>query len=296
MKEKSKLLFFLTLILSITILVLGAWWMYVIYNYESFLKYREPHKIYQMLFWEGGTFIVLLLLITFSFIYLYFKDQKKAKSLNDFFASITHELKTPLASIKLQGEVIQEYLDPNANDSLKRLLKRLINDTRKLESQLDQLLQLARIERGGELNLELIPLQSFLNKLITDYPELHFQTTNNQPNNQIIADSFALEIIFRNLIENTIRHNQSKNIAIEIKSDNLNQKLELTYFDHGEFKGDLKKLGELFYKHNSHKGSGVGIYLSKKLMKKMHGEYQINQHENGLKFYLKFNTSEVLNA
>jgi len=296
MKEKSKTLYLLTLLLAITIFILGSWWMYVIYNYDTFLKHREPHKIYQMLFWEGGTFIILLLMISFSFIYLYFKDQKEAKSLNEFFASITHELKTPLASIKLQGEVIQEYLDPHSHDSLKKLLKRLISDTKKLESQLDQLLQLARMERGGELNLETLSFKSFFNKIISDYPDMTFNISING-HDFIVADRFALEIIFKNLIENSIRHGMKSNIDIEIKNSiQKTNSTEIIYFDHGIFDGDLTRLGQLFYKHNSHKGSGVGLYLSKKLMEKMNGALKIESRENGLVFSLRFLSAEDIHA
>jgi len=90
-----------------------------------------------------------------------FKRPKKTKDLQVFFASLTHELKTPLASIKLQSEVIEESLNSNLDPLVHKLLRRLVQDTNKLETQMDKILQLSRIERGGELNLNSIELVSF---------------------------------------------------------------------------------------------------------------------------------------
>ena len=79
-------------------------------------------------------------------------------------------------------------------------------------------------------------------------------------------------------------HTSSKKINIKITQDKKH--VHFSYFDHGEFKGDLEKLGTIFYKHNSTKGSGIGLYLSQKLLEKMDGDLIIARHNGGLKFDL----------
>lgn len=291
--HSSKLLFTLSLLWAGVLLLIGAWWVYVMSNFESFLGNKT--KITKMITWEGGSFLVLLMLLSISLFILYLKDQKKTKSLQDFFASLTHELKTPLASIRLQGEVIHEILESKKDPALDKLIGRLIDDTAKLETQMDKILQLSRIERGGELNLTTLSLVPFLKRLAKTWvPEHEVVIVAPLAGTNIEVDEFALELIMKNLLENTRLHTTSKKININISSGP--KQVQVTYIDHGAFSGDLGKLGTLFYKHNSRRGSGIGLYLSQMLLDKMHGNLKVSYEGIGLKFDLLFKKSEDLNA
>lgn len=275
--------------------MIGAWWVYIMINFESFLGHADRPRITKMLAWEGGSFLILLMLLSISLLILYLKDQGKTKSLQAFFASLTHELKTPLASIRLQGEVINEILESKNDPALDKLIGRLIEDTAKLETQMDKILQLSRIERGGELNLTSLALVPFIKKLAKTWvPDHEVELVAADSLASIEADEFALQLIMKNLLENTRIHTSSKKIQIKITQDK--NRINFSYFDHGEFKGDLDKLGTIFYKHNSTKGSGIGLYLSQKLLEKMDGNLAISKHDGGLKFDLSFKRSEEINA
>ncbi len=295
-KNSSKLLLSLSLLWAGLLLLIGAWWVYFMVNIERFLVENKTNKISTMLAWEGGTFIILLLLLSVSIFILYLKDTKKTKSLQAFFASLTHELKTPLASIKLQSEVIHDILEKNNDQKLNKLFERLINDTVKLEIQMDKILQLSRLERGGELNTSSISILQKVNKLSKSWNQFFNVTIQGQTDQLFIeADDFALELIIKNMFENTKNHAQTKNVTIDFKvTDNH---IELIYKDEGTFTGDVDKLGTLFYKHNSTKGSGIGLYLSKLLMEKMGGKLNI-RHLSGqtLEFSFLFKKSEDQHA
>ncbi|MBC7712639.1 MAG: HAMP domain-containing histidine kinase [Rhizobacter sp.] len=293
--HSSKLLFTLSLLWAAVLLMIGAWWVYVMVNFESFIMHSDRSRITKMISWEGGSFLVLLILLSFSLLILFMKDQKKTKSLQDFFASLTHELKTPLASIRLQGEVINEILESKNDPALDKLIVRLIDDTAKLETQMDKILQLSRIERGGELNLTTLPLVPFVKRLSKTWvPEQEVEISAPENNVNVEVDEFALELIMKNLLENTRIHTESKKIRIAVIVEKSN--VRLTYIDQGEFKGDVEKLGTLFYKHNSRRGSGIGLYLSQKLLEKMHGSLNISKSGSGLQFDLLFKNSEDMNA
>jgi signal transduction histidine kinase len=273
--------------------MLGTWWIYLIFNFENIILHTDRLRLTKMIIWEGGSFITLLLLLSISLLILYLKDQRKTKSLQDFFASLTHELKTPLASIRLQGEVINEILALKDDATLNKLSARLIEDTGKLENQMDKILQLSRIERGGVLNLTSVKLIPFIKNLVKKWSSLEVEVHAFNNETVIIADEFALEIVIKNLLENTCIHTHSKKVIIKI-SDNSSH-VFLTYQDFGEFYGNKNKLGTLFYKHNSKKGSGIGLYLSNQLLEKMQGKLEI-LGENHLIFSLTFNKSEELHA
>ncbi len=293
--NSSKMLFTLSLLWAGVLLMIGAWWVYIMINFDSFLGHSDRARITKMLAWEGGSFLVLLMLLSVSLLSLYLKDQGKTKSLQAFFASLTHELKTPLASIRLQGEVINEILESKNDPTLNKLIGRLIDDTAKLETQMDKILQLSRIERGGELNLTSLSLVPFIKKLAKTWvPDHEVEIIANDTLGSIEVDEFALQLIMKNLLENTRIHTTSKKIQIKITEDQ--NTLLFSYFDHGEFKGDIEKLGTIFYKHNSTKGSGIGLYLSQKLLEKMDGDLRISPRSGGLQFDLTFKRSEEINA
>lgn len=292
--HSSRLLFLLSLVWAGVLLLLGGWWIYLIFNFENILVQIDRVRITKMIVWEGGSFIVLLLSLSISLLILYVKDQRKTKSLQAFFASLTHELKTPLASIRLQGEVINEILASKNDSSLNKLSARLLEDTGKLESQMDKILQLSRIERGGELSLTSLKIIPFIKNLAKKWASgLSIEIEAEDLETTIIADEFALELMIKNLFENTRLHTKSQNVKIKISK--TPETVVLTYQDQGEFTGDKNKLGTLFYKHNSGKGSGIGLYLTNKLLTKMHGKFEILGHKH-LIFSLTFKRSEDLRA
>lgn len=292
--NSSRLLFSLSLVWAAVLLMIGGWWIYLIFNFENILAHTDRLRISKMIIWEGGSFLILLLLLSISLLILYLKDQRKTKSLQAFFASLTHELKTPLASIRLQGEVINEILTAKNDTTLNKLSTRLIEDTGKLETQMDKILQLSRIERGGELNLTSLKIIPFIKNLAKKWANgLTIEIDSTDPDVTVVADEFALELIIKNLFENTRIHTKSESIKIKIEQTKTN--VFMTYQDQGEFSGDKSKLGTLFYKYNSSKGSGIGLYLTNKLLEKMDGELRI-RGTNNLIFFLSFKRSEDLNA
>lgn len=255
-----------------------------------------------MIKWEGFTFIIFLLTLTAILIYIYYQDYKKTKTLQAFFASLTHELKTPLASIQLQGQVLREslaeaQLPTRLHDKIKKYTSRLINDGIRLEDQLDNHLQLSRVERKAPLNLTRTNLADFIKReqkrYISDM-DLQVNILDNSSSN-VYADDFALQTIFRNLFENTLAHITGPQKVVTITIADSKDKVQLTYQDNGaEFSGQVTKLGTLFYKHNSPKGSGIGLYLIKKLMSKMKGKLIISQNDsNQLTINLLFRAGET---
>ena len=278
-KNKTKLIISLNILWVVLMMLLGSWWIYLIMNFGKHASTlglgRDTDRIVNMLLWEGSTFFGLMFLLSGSLFFLYLRDLKKSHAMQVFFASLTHELKTPLASIKLQGEVIHESAEDSGNQKLIKLTERLIEDTGILESQMDKLLQLSRLERGGGLNLTSVNLTQKLKQMIKrEKHHLDIQFSFNEDDDYLVhADEHALEIILKNLFENTKIHAKNKNVVIQL--ENKLDQITLTYSDSGHFQGDIHRLGELFYKINSKKGSGIGLYLIYKLLSKMHGSIEI---------------------
>jgi len=313
--NNRKLLIFLSAIWILSIFVLGIWWLYLIVdlsNHLSSINTQLPNltkitNYLSMAKWEGSFFFLLLLLVSSTLGHLYLKDVKRSKALGAFLASVTHELKTPLASIRLQSDVIHELLHDKLGDQeqthIHHLYDRLVEDTQNLEIQLDKVLQLSRLESRAELNHSQIDLLDFIQNHMNTVAghDLQFVIDSTTSSSHIIyGDEYALKVILNNLIENTKKHNLSPNKKIRIElSQTEKGNILLKYDDHGEsFNGEIKNLGKLFYKYNSPKGSGIGLYIIRKLMVKMQGQFKVMlaPHDSRPLFHLTFTLAKVADS
>lgn len=294
----------LTLLWVFMLLGLGSWWLFLVFKLHATLtalnlpELGSQSSFLNMMRWEGSFFFIFLVLLGSSLFIMYFRDMRKSRSMQAFFSSLSHELKTPLASMRLQAEVIKDLIqdETHSHEQLTNLTERLIQDTYKLESEFEKSLQLSRLEQDAPLTLAQIDVKRFLKRQEQKLPRtirLELQIDENA--SEIMADELGINMIFRNLIENTLRHNP-ETARILIKVSKSQDMVEILYDDFGkEFTGDFKSLGQLFYKFNSTKGSGIGLYLIKNLMKKMGGSLEI-LNENRLKFLLTFKAGEEIDV
>lgn len=290
----------LTLLWVIMLLGLGSWWLYLVFKLHTTLsgldlpELGSQERFLNMMKWEGSFFFIFLVLLGGSLFYMYIRDMRKTKAMQAFFASLSHELKTPLASMRLQVEVIKDLIEDedHSHEQLSNLAARLVEDSAKLESELEKSLQLSRIEQDGTLTLVPISIERYLKRYAQKLSgRLNLELSIEPLAKEILADELALNVIFRNLFENSLRHNPDSN-KVAIHAVKKGELIEITYDDYGKkFPGTTGRLGELFYKFNSTKGSGIGLYLIKNLMRKMEGHFEI-LNEQRLKFCLSFKVAE----
>jgi signal transduction histidine kinase len=291
----------LTLLWVLLLLGLGSWWIYLVFKLHTTLSNLQlpelgsQERFLNMMKWEGSFFFIFLVLLGASLLWMYIRDMKKTQAMQIFFSSLTHELKTPLASRRLQVEVLRDLIEDKSQSSeqILDLIKRLVEDTSKLESELEKSLQLSRVEQEGTLTLIPISLERYLRRYSQKLSgQLDVELFIEPSAKDILADELALNVIFRNLFENTLRHNhESKKVLISVLKKG--QFIKLIYDDYGvKFIGPVEKMGNLFYKFNSTKGSGIGLYLIKNLMLKMNGFFEI-QNDDRLKFWLTFKEAEA---
>jgi signal transduction histidine kinase len=298
-KTQKWIVFFIGITITF-ILVLGSWWIYLasrlyIKLEELSLTGQVSWNVVSMLKWEGLVFFLAILVLFVTLTYLYLQDWRKARGLQSFFTSMTHELKTPIASIYLQSQVLQDllsssHLSEQEKEQLEKYNKRISQDAKNLEKQIDSTLQLAKLEWSNDYELENISLQNFVQKTCDEFPDIRANIVG-EACDDILADRIALQLILRNLFQNTRRHNKSQDKECTIAIKNEEDSIELTYFDNGQdFQGDINQLGTLFYTFGSPNGSGIGLYLIKRLMKKLQGSFEIHSRPK-LSFMLTFKRS-----
>lgn len=269
---------------------LGTWWAIIgVRQSESIAELQKATGIntdlealeyierqHRMIRYEGIFFLFLISGGGLSLIFMSVRDVRRNKMIKDFFATVTHEMKTPLASLRLQAESLEELL---SSPKHKILVKRLISDSGRLELQMDKALYLASISRSESLFTETISIGDVISHVSGYFENVEYHIDRNET---VRGDRRALESIFRNLIENAFHHGEANSVDIEITSKK--GMIEIVVADNGSgFKGDLNKIGRLFHRHNTSSGSGVGLFLVKTLVKKMQGTVYFENTNPGFK-------------
>lgn len=300
--RRFKLLILIQGLWAITLLVLALWWGTLLKQQsdeiaslqtqigvpESQIQNRL-YKTEHMITGESGTF-VFLILVTNGILLLFFaRDTKRSRSLEVFFASITHELRTPLTSIRLQAEALQ---DIQSNSQYTPYITRLLEDVGRLEGQVQEALELARIEGGGKLNLQSVPIKNFLqNRILPQYDlgEKRLSLKINTDEAFIQADLSALNIIFRNVFDNALKYSNQAPTELSIKGEKQEHFyfLEITHLN-SNFSGERNHLGTLFYRGANSQGAGIGLYLILTLMQKMKGMADFVPKEGYFSTHLSF--------
>ncbi|MBI3535451.1 MAG: HAMP domain-containing histidine kinase [Deltaproteobacteria bacterium] len=300
--RRLKAMFIAQICWVIFICALGFWWGSLILKHSARIVELEKQlgivsglsennwsKMQRMLYWEGGTVFILLLASTVLLFWLYWRDVLRSKSIQAFFASLTHELRTPLTSIRLQAEALVE--DKKYNETM---LDRLLEDTLRLESQVERTLELARVEGGGALHLQPVRLRPLIEQTIKACIETHPNqvTVDMKVEDTVVsADTIAVQIILKNLFENSLRHTYKEKIKITISTTPDRNRIWLKYNDNGDgIKEKQIRYGRIFQKGQKSTGAGVGLYLISILMQRMNGKarFEAEQHFPGFPVSLLF--------
>jgi signal transduction histidine kinase len=294
----------------VTLLVLAMWWGTLLHQKsdeiadlqtqlgvpESQVQSRLA-KTERMIAGESGTFVLMILIANGVLLMFFYRDTKRSKSIEAFFASITHELRTPLTSIKLQAEALRDIED---NPKHTPYLHRLLEDVGRLEGQVQQTLELARIEGGGTLSTQNIRIKSHLqSRIIPQYTlnESRLILDLSVEECFIQADPSALLMILRNLFDNSIKYSTQSptRISLRGKKSNDHYRLQVIH-ENSHFVGEAGHLGRLFYRGNNSQGAGVGLYLIRTLMTKMGGTAEFVPGNNSFTTQLDFKIEKEINS
>jgi signal transduction histidine kinase len=231
------------------------------------------HRMYLS---EGATLLLLLFAGGGALLYHIATEVRRSQQVREFFAAFTHDLKTSLTSLRLQAESLEE--DLKETDQAK-LARRLVKDTVRLSLQLENSLFLASSEGMTALHFEDLDARDELLGLEHYWPDL--EVTVDQGDAIIRADSRAFESIIKNLVQNAAVHGRASRVKISFALEG-DGRVRICITDNGRgFSGDYEKLGEMFYRHTSSSGSGIGLYLVATLARRMGGELRIPPIEHG---------------
>jgi len=244
------------------------------------------NEIWSMIMLSLVFLCVIIIVFAYS-IKLIIKHKKISQIKSDFMNNMTHEFKTPLASISLAADSI---LHPNAKideSHIQKYVSIIQEEKDKLNSQVERILELAALNKQAlditvqsiKVNDTIVSAIQNLNLLIEkDKAVISFQQDNEI---LVYANAFHLEKVIINLIENAIKYSSSPpEISISIKEDGEYAIIQVTDNGIGMNAHESSKAFDDFYRaetgnlHNT-KGFGLGLSYCKLVIEKMGGEIKL---------------------
>jgi len=212
---------------------------------------------------------------------------------SEFVAEVSHELRSPLSTIHEQlALVIRDLNNGSTTDDLP-ILSRAFDKTHDLIALVGDLLDLSRIESGTSYsNPKVLRIDEMLEKIVSFLAtkaqkrgqDLSLQLPS-EPLPELVADPFALESIFGNLISNAINYTQDGG-KIRVKVKRLKDKVSVAVIDNGMGidARHLERIFDRFYRVKDEKtryisGTGLGLPIVKELLEKMGGAIRVKSAE-----------------
>ncbi len=238
---------------------------------EETMSFERQHR---MLVSEGGVLLALLLGGGSALLYNILVESRRARQVEEFFASFTHDLKTSLASLRIQTESLRDELESlpveaQAGGSGK-LLGRIMSDAGRLETQLENALFLADADKSSML-VEPVSTLELVGSLAHLWPRMKIEVHQDAA---VLVDRRAFESIVRNIAQNSSRHGQATRLDVYCEAHGAFSRLK--FVDDGRgFRGNVKRLGEIFSRQTGLSGSGIGLYLVAKLVERLGGRAKV---------------------
>ena len=224
---------------------------------------------------EGGTFLLIILLTAGIVYYAYYRQLKLGQLQQNFMLSVTHELKTPIAGIKLNMQTMEKRkLD---EETSKQLIKSSVLETNRLNDLCNNILIATQLENKSKVMFaDEINLTSLVKEEIEEFKMRYPTLIINQ---LLLVDDYIFKgettlwrVVISNLIENARKYSlHNEPIEIAISKENNNVKLSIKDSGVGISDSEKLRIFQKFYRignenTRSSKGTGLGLFIVKKIV------------------------------
>lgn len=264
------------------------------YAPPDFLVLYFPNQTRYLLLQMGGMLTVsglLLLFIIFAFmtvIVAIFKQKKLSQMKNDFINNMTHEFKTPISTVSLACEVLNDKSVPKTEEFVHSYINIISEENKRLGVMAEKILQTAILEKG-QLNLrkETINLHSIIEDVahkIAIQVEIRDGSINTEfkaADPVVVADKVHITNVINNLLDNANKYSPKKPMILLV-TQNQNDGVLISITDNGIgiSKANQKKIFDKLYRvptgdvHNV-KGFGLGLSYVKFIVDKHQGKVSV---------------------
>jgi len=279
----------LAIVMIVLLVILTVGW--VILNVSGALLSSQYSGLYWALLTIGSLFIVLLLMGTVLYLILSIKAINLTRRQSNFIDSVTHELKSPIASMKLYLQTLSRHQVSMAEQS--GFYRFMLEDLERLDRLINQMLEAGRLEAERSADeVEDVDLPRLLSgcaaSVCLSYRVPAETICLDLEPCSVRARPVDMEVIFRNLIDNAVKY-AGNPPRVEVKAHTAANNLVLVEVaDNGrgipnnlrrKIFGRFVRLGQELEREKS--GTGLGLYIVRTLVRHLKGRVRVRDPEQG---------------
>lgn len=211
----------------------------------------------------------------------------------DFVALATHQLRTPIAAIRWNVELLMRNLASSKTEAQANYLTKIDRNVMRMLALINDFLSVSKLEMGTfATSSENINLTEFSDSIVDEYDQkfveskIFFERSDNPPNLNFVSDPRLLHIIISNLLSNAVKYVPPEG-KIKYQYELVGNELVITVADSGIGipSDELDKLFTKFFRARnaySHQasGTGLGLYIVKQSAEKLGGSISVTSEEN----------------
>lgn len=279
----------LGVVMIVLVVILAAVW--IIGHVLNLIGNPESAVVYWAILATGSVLLLGVLLGVIAYLTLTVKAFNLNRRQSNFIDAVTHELKSPIASLKLYLQTMsRRSVDEQQQKDFHRFM---LEDVERLDSLINHLLDAARVERGvepaSEQEFRLDQLLAQCGSATCIRYRLPSETVEiDAPEVTIRSQLIQLEILFRNLIDNAVKYGGSPpRVHVGVKKE-ADDTVTVSIIDNGagipanqrrKVFGRFIRLGSEL--ERSTPGTGLGLYLVRNVVKAIGGSIRVSDRENG---------------
>ena len=247
-------------------------------------------------------FLILVIVASYSgAIYQLIRQKQISEIKSDFINNMTHEFKTPIATINLAVEAIRNPKIIGDSEKVKRYLGMIRDENKRMHAQVENVLRISKLEKNQlDISKDRVDVHDIVQdaiahvELIVDDRGGYIETHLDAERTEVLANEMHFTNVVVNILDNAIKYSPEEP-RIEIFTEVVKNSIIIKVQDHGAgmSKAVLKKVFEKFYREhtgNIHnvKGHGLGLAYVKKIVDDHQGEvYAESEKGKGSTFYVK---------
>ena len=237
-----------------------------------------------------GLLLLVSILVGVYVIFLYWRKQSSlVREQRQFISQVTHELKSPLASLQLHLETLRRHQPSPERQAV--FLETMLGDTTRLNGLIDNLLSANRVgQKHWRLNLQKTDFSAFVEKYFRErqytLPKAGKLTFDIEPNVHAAIDHEAMETVFRNLLENAVLYSDNApEIHVTLTRDGEHCCMTLRDQGRGIDQYEQKKIFNMFYRirrtDENIRGTGLGLFIVNATVRRHHGQVTVESAGKG---------------
>ncbi|MGB5171093.1 MAG: HAMP domain-containing sensor histidine kinase [Eudoraea sp.] len=274
-------------------------------NFSLLLNFPKKKKfLLQSILGMAILSLVFTLIIVIAYsgaIYQLIKQKQISEIKSDFINNMTHEFKTPIATINLAVEAIKNPKIIGDPEKVQRYLQMIREENKRMHAQVENVLRISKLEKNQlDISKDRVNVHDIINKAITHVQLIvndrggYIKTHLNAERSELLANEMHFGNVIVNILDNAVKYSPSEP-KIDVFTEVVNNSIVIEIKDQGAgmSKAVLKRVFEKFYRehtgdiHNV-KGHGLGLAYVKKIVEDHQGEvYAESEKDKGTSFYIK---------